>query len=603
MNVLNDKSVPETSAEDDSRDRVGSVDAALRTAEPTSPELDVVLSGITDPRARVDRLNHLAWEGRLDDAQRSARLAAWAYEWSTTGDFEATPYGLGMASSLRTQAFLHNDVGNYTEALTASLRSLDLLGDTASVQPENGPIVIDVLGNISWTHRCYGDYAVAAEYGMRALGLSEERGDRLRQARLLNILGNIYADSNDLEAALQMGERALRLYRELGLQDGESVALNNLSLTYLELGHGEKALEACRQSLRIAEDGGFASVHLTALSTLGELYLGIKDFEQAEACLNLALALSRERGARYDEFLNLLNLGKVALGRQDAVRATAQFEEALEVILKMAPEQNADAGQLDKGQIVLDFALVADHDAAEVLQPGIGPLDLPAAFVATQRSSVLSEPAAVRSIGRDQFNASASKASIMSVTIVGSVADEAAGSSRDKTGCKSRFNEGDFSRRSSRYVNGDRKTSAVCDCHDFAAFSTPRLADRGSPFFAETKVASMKHSERSSLPRRLRSRAKVFRIFSNTPDLTHSWNRLWQVDLDGYRGEGKSSHCAPVRITHRMPFNTARSGQRGRPLPSARSGRFGIKGSTTAHCASVRSMAAAPLGTAQCTHF
>ena len=351
VNVLNDKSVPETSAEDDSRDRVGSVDAALRTAEPTSPELDVVLSGITDPRARVDRLNHLAWEGRLDDAQRSARLAAWAYEWSTTGDFEATPYGLGMASSLRTQAFLHNDVGNYTEALTASLRSLDLLGDTASVQPENGPIVIDVLGNISWTHRCYGDYAVAAEYGMRALGLSEERGDRLRQARLLNILGNIYADSNDLEAALQMGERALRLYRELGLQDGESVALNNLSLTYLELGHGEKALEACRQSLRIAEDGGFASVHLTALSTLGELYLGIKDFEQAEACLNLALALSRERGARYDEFLNLLNLGKVALGRQDAVRATAQFEEAL----ALAQTLNHRVGQFQCHEFLADL--------------------------------------------------------------------------------------------------------------------------------------------------------------------------------------------------------------------------------------------------------
>ena len=258
------------------------------------------------------------------------------------------------------------------------------------------------------------------------------------------------------------------------------------------------------------------------------------------------------------------------------IARTPCYVNNLEVILKMAPEQNADAGQLDKGQVVLDLALVADHDAAEVLEPSVGPLDLPASFVAAQRSSILGEPAPVRTVRRDQFNASASKASIMSVTIVGSVADEAAGSSRDKTGCKSRFNEGDFSRRSSRYVNGDRKTSAVCDCHDFAAFSTPRLADRGSPFFADTKVASMKHSERSSLPRRLRSRASALRTFSNTPDLTHSWNRLWQVDLDGYRGEGRSSHCAPVRITHRMPFSTARSGQRGRPLPSARAGRFGI---------------------------
>ncbi len=320
-----------------------------------SPELDAVLREITDPGARVDHLNDLAWEGRLDDSQRSARLARVAYEWSMSGDFEATPYNLGIASSLRTQAFLHNDVGNYTEALTDSLRSLDLLGDTANIQPENGPIVIDVLGNISWTHRCYGDYAVAAEYGMKALGLAEERGDRLRQARLLNILGNIYADSNDLEAALQMGERALRLYRDLDLRDGESVALNNLALTYLELGHSEKALDACRESLRIAQEGGFASVHLTALSTLGELYLGIKDFGQAEACLNLALSLSRERGARYDEFLNLLNLGKVALGRQDAARATLQFEEAL----ALAQSLNHRVGQFQCHEFLADLH---EHD-------------------------------------------------------------------------------------------------------------------------------------------------------------------------------------------------------------------------------------------------
>lgn len=341
----------ELTLDDDSNDRARSVDQGRGVATQTSMDLETVLSDITEPRARVDRLNQLAWDGRLDDSKRSARFAALAHEASTSGEFARAPYLLGIAASLRTQAFLHNDVGNYTEALTTSLRSLELLGGEASGDPESGPIVIDVLGNISWTHRCYGDYAAAGEYGMRALGMAEERGDRLRQARLLNILGNIYADSNDLEAALQMGERSLRHYRDLGLRDGESVVLNNLALTYLELGNGAKALEACRESLRIADEGDLASVHLTALSTLGEIYLGIKDFVQAEAFLNQALALSRERGARYDEFLNLQNVGKVALGQHDAARARAYFEEAL----TLAEVLNHRVGQFQCHKLLADL--------------------------------------------------------------------------------------------------------------------------------------------------------------------------------------------------------------------------------------------------------
>src|SRR3989475_2678433 len=56
-----------------------------------------------------------------------------------------------------------------------------------------------------------------------------------------------------------------------------------------------------------------------------------------------------------------------------------------------------------------------------------------------------------------------------------------------------------FMRRSAGDVAGDRKTMAVCDRHDFTAFTSASRADSSAPFFAELKLASMKVSDKSSL--------------------------------------------------------------------------------------------------------
>mgnify|MGYP001179609335 CR=1 FL=1 len=313
-------------------------------------ELQAALEGLAGDRARVDRINQLAWDDRLDDPVRARRLSELAHQLATTGDYAVEPYGFGVACSLRTRAFLSNDIGNYTEALTDSLRVLELLEGLAGGMADTRPVMVDVLGTMSWTYRGFSDFAAAGEYGMKALRLAETLGDRLRQARLLNILGNIFAESNDLDAALHMGERALQLFREMGMANGESVALNNLSLTYLQRGDGPRALAACHESLRIAHDKGVSAVTLTALSTLGEIYLGLRDFEQADRELHRALALARERGARYDEFLNLLNLGKVHLGRGDDSNALSTFKEALAI----AEDLNDRAGQFQCHQLLAE---------------------------------------------------------------------------------------------------------------------------------------------------------------------------------------------------------------------------------------------------------
>jgi hypothetical protein len=144
-------------------------------------------------------------------------------------------------------------------------------------------------------------------------------------------------------------------------------------------------------------------------------------------------------------------------------------------------------------------------------------------------------------------------------------------------------------RRCTCDMYGDRKTSAVCNCHDLSPLAALRFPDAGPPFLAPTKVPSMKPSRRSMPPRSRRSLASAARIVSNVSSATHSWNLRWHVWYGGYLG-GKSFHGAPVRMIHRMPLSTSRAARRGRPRPSAGRSGGGISGSSSAHCSSVRSI-------------
>ena len=250
-------------------------------------------------------------------------------------------------------------------------------------------------------------------------------------------------------------------------------------------------------------------------------------------------------------------------------------------------QQNPDAGQMHEADVVFNLALVAHCNSAIAQQPAIQAFNLPSPLISPQRPPILCfRRGAIAAMRRSHLDATLSQCSIQWVRVIRSVANQTFGFIRHKTGIKFGLNELGFMRRSTRYVNGDRKAR---NCHDLAPFTPLGLTDGSAPFLAGTNVPSMKHSARSIWPRAYRSSASVFRILTNTPAFTRAWKYRWQVDLDGYR-LGMSAQAAPVRMTHKMPFITWRGLQRGRPLPSARCGGVGMSGSIRRHCSSVRSI-------------
>jgi hypothetical protein len=187
------------------------------------------------------------------------------------------------------------------------------------------------------------------------------------------------------------------------------------------------------------------------------------------------------------------------------------------------PQEDDEAAELQHAEEVGLVIFPAADESAEVVEPSEQPLDFPAVAVTAQFAAVLGAfPAAIVLVGRDQSDAvSLPEALVERIAVVGAVADHALWFGSRETLLDGGFDEFRFMRRSAGDAAGDRKTMAVCDRHDFTAFSSASRADSSAPFFAELKLASMKVSDRSSLPRARRSSANACNNRVSVPSRCH----------------------------------------------------------------------------------
>ena len=233
------------------------------------------------------------------------------------------------------------------------------------------------------------------------------------------------------------------------------------------------------------------------------------------------------------------------------------------------------------------MTLISHSHASVVLEPADQPLHFPPALVPPQLPPVLGLGlATIGSVRSDHLDTLRLERRIKRIAVVRLVSDETLGSVRHKPCLESRLHKGDFMRRSTLNVYGEWKTRAVCNHHDLCTLAPLGFSDAVAPFFATTKVPSIKHSDKSMFARSSKSRARACSTPSKTPERTHCWYRRWQVWYGGYLG-GRSIQGAPVLSTHKMPSSTSLLARQGLPLRSVRRGGSGISGSKTAHCSSV----------------
>ena len=189
--------------------------------------------------------------------------------------------------------------------------------------------------------------------------------------------------------------------------------------------------------------------------------------------------------------------------------------------------EDEEAAELEHAEEVGLLIFPARDEAAEVMQPSKQPFDFPTVAVASQLPAVLSVfPAAIALVRSDQTDAVFfSQPLVERIAVVGRVADHSFWFGSREALLDGGFHESCFMRRSAGDATGDRKTMAVCDRHDFAAFAAASRADSSAPFFAELKLASMKVSDRSIRPRSRKSSASFCSTRISNPERCQDWKR------------------------------------------------------------------------------
>src|SRR5258707_10994433 len=167
------------------------------------------------------------------------------------------------------------------------------------------------------------------------------------------------------------------------------------------------------------------------------------------------------------------------------------------------PQEDDGASELEHPEEIFWVVFPANGGATKVMKPAEQAFDFPATPVAAQNPAVLRRRCdAHEFVRRDELHAvSFLDALVQGIAVVSAVDDHAFQGFGKESLVKRGFDELSFMWRSAGHEHGERKTMAVCDLHDFAAFAAFCRADTIAPFFAPRKLASMKDSLRSSFPR------------------------------------------------------------------------------------------------------
>jgi len=250
---------------------------------------------------------------------------------------------------------------------------------------------------------------------------------------------------------------------------------------------------------------------------------------------------------------------------------------------------------MKKGSIDRKRTIVANHQTAEIPQPGERPLDHPAPFVASKNATILGRrPAPIQAERSDQLDAPLSQSASQRVTVISFVGNHPQGflpgtprlmSSTHADRRERLLGESHFRRGGRVKGVSQRKTAAVDHHHPLRPLAPLGFSDFSAPFFAGAKLPSRNDSLHSSCRRWFNSLRNARQIFSQTPCSSQSRRRRQHVEGWGYFS-GRSCQRAPLRRIQRIPSNTRRFSIHGRPPWRGRDG-FGSKGAIFFHCASV----------------
>ena len=283
-------------------------------------KLNALAADPKDVRERVDLLNSLGWDLRVDeDMQRVLQLEQEARQLS-----EACGYRRGIAGSLRNTAFAHYLLADLETAIAESLESLKLFREIGDRKGEAQTRA--VVGFVHWT---LGNYDQALTEAFQALRGAEEQDDKWGTGWCYTLIGGVYQSLRDYEQAVGYHQKSHALFSAIAEPLGEARSLIGIGAAYKALGNTGKALECVNRSLEIFRGLNNRNGESRALSDLGTIFQEQGRDDEALALHLRSLSIREEAGNRQAATTSLLNLGSLYLKQGDSEKALDAARKAL----------------------------------------------------------------------------------------------------------------------------------------------------------------------------------------------------------------------------------------------------------------------------------
>jgi predicted ATPase/class 3 adenylate cyclase/tetratricopeptide (TPR) repeat protein len=182
------------------------------------------------------------------------------------------------------------------------------LEESRTIYQELGyqPGVADALYELGRYMENTNDRVTAHELLTASIQISQEAGDKLRTARGMNILGDVFMLQGDSTQARRLYEEALSIYRGLKHRQAPLWPLGNLGALALANGDLISARSYLEESLTLYREADNEIMATWVLCNLGEVAIRQERFDEARAYIERSIAFTEEASSNLGlEFLAL----------------------------------------------------------------------------------------------------------------------------------------------------------------------------------------------------------------------------------------------------------------------------------------------------------
>ena len=236
-----------------------------------------------------------------------------------------------LSEAFRRQSSVHRTRCEWALAIASAERAI-----TAAREARLDDLHSEALSALAAVHRSRGDFDEAELMLEGALRLAHD--ERVRGIILQN-LGGVAAEKNDLDTAQHKFVESYGCFRRSGYRRGEAFALNNYGRALLEGGHRAQAARVLAQAVAIARD--VEDDELVALATLNvaETFFLVGDLTTAEGHVSEALGYFNHTQNAWRQIECLRLLGDITVKAQELATAVQCYVRGMQLALRIGARQ------------------------------------------------------------------------------------------------------------------------------------------------------------------------------------------------------------------------------------------------------------------------